>query len=62
VVFLLANHNPRSRRLLNIVSEIKEPEHFDLRFFTASFAGYGMHDACMLKLDDFRALLQRFAG
>ncbi|MBB4371356.1 hypothetical protein GGD63_004154 [Bradyrhizobium sp. cir1] len=62
VVFLLANHNPRSRKLLNIVNDIRDPEHFDLRFFAASFAGYGMHDACMLKLDEFRTLLQRLAG
>ena len=62
VVFLLANHNPRSKKLLNIVNEIKEPEHFDLRFFNASFAGYGMHDACMLDLSEFKGLLQQLAG
>ena len=32
VIFLLANHNPRSRKLLNIVRSIEEPKNFDLRF------------------------------
>ena len=54
VVFLLANHNPRSERLLKVLEEIEESAEFDLRFFVASFAGYGMHDACMLRLDEFR--------
>jgi hypothetical protein len=48
VVFLLANHNPRSKTLLNILKNIPESDSFDLRFFSATFAGYGMHDACML--------------
>ena len=50
VVMLLANHNPRSKKLLNILKTIEEPAEFDLRFFNASFAGYGMHEACMLRL------------
>jgi hypothetical protein len=62
VVFVLANHNPRSRKLLKIISEIQEPKDFDLRFFTASFAGYGMHDACMLDLTRFKALLAQLAS
>jgi hypothetical protein len=54
VVFLLANNNPRSTALGTAIrsipdSQIEKAEpHFDLRFFAASFAGYGMHDACML--------------
>jgi hypothetical protein len=62
VVFLLANHNPRSKKLLNILDEIKEPADFDLRFFTASFSGYGMHDRCMLGLTNFKELVRRLAG
>ncbi|MGY0572414.1 hypothetical protein ACTGJ9_016165 [Bradyrhizobium sp. RDM12] len=58
VVFLLANHNPRSRKLLNIVQSIEEPKSFDLRFFSAAFAGYSMHDACMMTLQEFRTRLQ----
>ncbi|MBR0689877.1 hypothetical protein JQ594_28470 [Bradyrhizobium manausense] len=62
VIFLLANHNPRSKRLLNILEEIKEPADFDLRFFNASFAGYGMHNARMLGLNDFKELLRQLAS
>ncbi|WIJ25781.1 hypothetical protein [Devosia sp. RR2S18] len=54
VVFLLANHNPRSSKLLNALEKIEETPDFNLRFFAASFAGYGMHDACMMSLADFR--------
>ena len=54
VVFLLANHNPRREMLLKVLEEIDESPDFDLRFFVASFAGYGMHDACMLRLHEFR--------
>jgi len=61
VIFLLANHNPRSTKLLRILDEIKEPADFDLRFFTASFAGYGMHDRCMLRLTEFKELVRRLA-
>ena len=62
VIFLLANHNPRSKKLLNILSTVEDPTDFDLRFFTASFAGYGMHDACMLGLSDFRELLKQLSS
>ncbi|WP_156936893.1 hypothetical protein [Bradyrhizobium sp. WSM2254] len=58
VVFLLANHNPRSRKLLNILESVDEPRNFDLRFFTAAFAGYGMHRKCMMTLDQFRRQLE----
>ena len=57
VVMLLANHNPRSKTLLNILKTIEEPTEFDLRFFNSSFAGYGMHEACMLRLNQFIELL-----
>jgi hypothetical protein len=59
VIFLLSNHNPRSRTLLNILEDVEESPHFQLKFFVASFAGYGMHEACMLNLADFRT---RVAG
>jgi hypothetical protein len=59
VIFVLANHNPRSKKLLNILGSIEDPTDFDLRFFTASFCGYGMHAACMLGLPEFRELLKQ---
>jgi hypothetical protein len=62
VIMLLANHNPRSEKLLNILQTIEDPVEFDLRFFNASFAGYGMHEACMLRLDQFIALLKTWGN
>jgi hypothetical protein len=56
-IFLLANNNPRSIALKNAITSIPDAQiqqakrHFDLRFFVASFAGYGMHDICMLTRD-----------
>jgi hypothetical protein len=60
VILLLANHNPRSRVLLEVLRSVENPRNYDLRFFVSSFAGYGMHDACMLTLDEFRAHLERY--
>lgn len=63
VVFLLANHNPRSRKLKQILIDFERKDadgrytcsdYFDLKFFVASFAGYGMHDTLMLSFDDFK--------
>jgi hypothetical protein len=64
VIFVLANHNPRSPKLKDILDDPKIESipidandgstRFDLRFFMASFAGYGLHANCMLSLADFR--------
>lgn len=65
VIFLLANHNPRSDRLAHILDELSRADadgrltrspHFDLRFHVSTYAGYGMHDACMLDFERFRRL------
>ena len=61
-IFILANHNPRSSKLKTILSDPEmdaygESQRFDLRFFVASFAGYGLHANCMLGLAEFRKLL-----
>jgi len=58
VIFILANHNPRASGLKTILSTSEiiaysKSEHFDLKFFVASFAGYGLYKECMLKLSDF---------
>ena len=63
VIFILANHNPRSPKLGSILDnpEIKTYEQssrFDLRFYVSSFAGYGLHADCMLLLTQFRKLLR----
>lgn len=62
VVFILANHNPRSTKLKTILSDPLVDGYaasplFDLKFFVASFAGYGLHEKCMLPLEEFRKLL-----
>lgn len=61
VIFILANHNPRSPKLYRILSDFEigkfeQSELFDLRFYVASFAGYGLHAKCMRTLTEFRDL------
>ena len=63
VIFVLANHNPRSTQLHSILDNPKVEEYdksgrFHLRFFVSSFAGYGLHADCMLPLTQFRKLLE----
>jgi hypothetical protein len=64
VIFLLANNNPRSTALDTAIRSIPDTQieaakpHFDLRFFASSFAGYGMHDACMLTRDQILSQLK----
>jgi len=58
VIFILANHNPRSVKLKNILidSEFKKyiaSKNFDLRFFVSSDAGYGMHNDNMLSYEQY---------
>jgi hypothetical protein len=64
VIFVLANHNPRSRRLKPILSDpefdaFDQSQHFDLRFYIARFAGYGLHKGCLVTLAQFRELLEK---
>jgi hypothetical protein len=61
VVFLLSNVNPRSSELSNILKLIQEPTSYKLRFFVANFAGYGMHEACMMDLRKFSDWVGRLA-
>ena len=66
IIFILANHNPRSPRLAKILSDpefdkyaqSEQSEHFDLRFFVATFASYGLHANCMHTLAEFRKLCE----
>lgn len=62
VIFILANHNPRSPLLKEILSDPEferyaNSEHFDIRFFVSSFAGYGMHSQNVKTLQEFLKLL-----
>jgi hypothetical protein len=61
VVFVLANHNPRSSKLKTILNDPEievydQSANYDLRFYVSRFAGYGLHADCMLNLADFRKL------
>ena len=63
IIFLLANHNPRSSKLSTILNnpEIEEYDHspdFDLKFYVSSFAGYALHADSMVTLSQFRELLK----
>jgi hypothetical protein len=64
VILLLANSNPKGGGLKKAIESISEEsvtkaaKDFNLRFFAASFAGYGMHDACMMGLADFKKHLK----
>ncbi|MFO7698706.1 MAG: hypothetical protein R6X16_16340 [Anaerolineae bacterium] len=58
VILILANHNPRSGRLLKILEDAEvvacaRSLHYDLRFFVSSFSGYALHCANMLDLQAF---------
>jgi hypothetical protein len=63
VIFILANHNPRSKKLVKIlgdheIEKYEESTLFDLSFYVASFAGYGLHADSMYTLDEFRKLCE----
>lgn len=63
VIFLLANHNPRSSKLHAILSAPKVEAYanspkFDLRFYISSFAGYGLHVDCMVTMKQFLEVIK----
>lgn len=57
VIFILANHNPRSNKLKAILQDpivltyANSPD-FDLKFCVSNFAGYAMHQKNMLSLTE----------
>ena len=61
VIFVIANHNPRSPKLKTIlrdpeIDKYAQSQLFDLKFYVASFAGYGLHAKCMFPLVEFLKL------
>jgi hypothetical protein len=63
VIFILANHNPHSTKLKTILDDPEitpygKSDQFDLKFYVASFAGYGLRANCMHTLDEFRNLCE----
>jgi hypothetical protein len=66
VMFLLANHDPASGKLIAAVDGIIEkqkthPPTFNIRFATATFMGFGLYSQNILFLDDFKQQLCRIA-
>lgn len=64
LIFLLANYNPASTKVFGFLDTLQElPEddkgRYDLLFFAASFAGYGLHRACMLDLASFKDIAKK---
>lgn len=64
VIFILADHNPRSTKLWSLINSpeiiaYEQSQLFNLRFFVSSFAGYGLHADCMVDLTQFRGLLKK---
>lgn len=63
IIILLSNFNPRSKKLDPIFKELDLMENdiakdFELKFFNARFAGYGLHSDCMLNLEQFRGVVE----
>ncbi len=63
VVFLLANHNQRSKVLARFLTEsafdeVDQSNDFDLKFYVGSYAGYAMHSDNMLSLAQMRQLVE----
>ncbi len=64
LIFLLANYNPASTKIFDFLDTLQElpeddKERYDLLFFAASFAGYGLHRACMLNLASFKEVAKK---
>jgi len=67
VVFLFANHNPRSSILLRELSSpdfsalvAKMKDYCDVRFFTPNSAGYGIYKECTVDYDSYVKFLGKF--
>jgi len=65
VILILANYNPRSQQLLHVLNDPEFQTYskspiFDLKFFIASFSGYGLHSQCMFTLTEFLKIVEFF--
>lgn len=67
IVFLLANHHPESTVLARTLEKLRSCDEYadacktglyDVKFFSASFAGYALHSGSMLTLDQFEKQVQ----
>lgn len=78
VIFILANHNPRSTILKKIINsqeiidfeekkndeekESKGEFRYDIKFFVSSFSGYAMHSQCMFSMTKMRQILDMYSS
>lgn len=65
VILILANYNPRSKQLKKVLNDSEFQAYskspiFDLKFFIASFLGYGLHSQCMFSLEEFLRIIAHF--
>lgn len=63
VIFIFANHNPRSSKLLSLfdsheIEKYVNTKRFDLKFYVSTFAGYALHGDSMMGLEEFRRFLK----
>lgn len=58
-IFVLANHDPASQKLLAEINGISSFENFDLKFAASNFMGYGLYEQNMFSKAEF---LKRFEG
>jgi hypothetical protein len=59
VLFILANHKPASRQLLNELEKIRHDDSlFDLKFAYSNFMGYGIYDKNLYTLSQMKDKLK----
>jgi hypothetical protein len=64
-IFILANCNPRSKNLFDIITDKKmqdfaHNQYFDLKFFVSGYSGYALHSDCMFTLPEFQKIVSLF--
>lgn len=58
-VLLLAAHNPRSIKLSNVLKNLPDMKHTNLKFSVANFMGYGLYTDCIYSLDEFQEIFSK---
>jgi len=58
-VLLLAAHNPRSIILSNVLKNLPDMKHTNLKFSVANFMGYGLYTDCIYSLDEFQKIFSK---
>ncbi len=58
LLLVLANHDPGTSKLYELLGSLPESPHVELRVATASFMGYGLYEQGVHKIDEVR---RRFA-